>query len=69
MCYYLVCENSTDDDILEALGLKVAQFVGIMGDKAESEDDRVLAQVVVTDHMKKIVERLKERAANVKKAM
>jgi SNF2 family DNA or RNA helicase len=59
LCYYLVCEEGSDEDIQEALGLKVSQFVGIMGDKVETEEDRVLAQSVATQHMHHIVEKLK----------
>ena len=56
-----MCEDSSDEDIQDALGLKVSQFVGIMGDKPETEDDRALAQVVATEHMNRIVNRLKTR--------
>jgi SNF2 family DNA or RNA helicase len=59
LCYYLVCEEGSDEDIQEALGLKVSQFIGIMGDKSETENDRVLAQSVASDHMHRIVEKLK----------
>jgi SNF2 family DNA or RNA helicase len=59
LCYYLVCEEGSDEDIQESLGLKVSQFVGIMGDKVETEEDRVLAQSVATQHMHRIVEKLK----------
>lgn len=61
LCYYLVSDEGSDESIQEALGLKVSQFVGLMGDKAESEEDRALAQVVATEHMNRIVEKLKAR--------
>ena len=32
LCYYLVSPRGSDQDMQEALGLKVSQFVGIMGD-------------------------------------
>jgi SNF2 family DNA or RNA helicase len=41
LCYYLVCDAGTDQAIQEALGLKVSQFVGLMGDKAETQEDSV----------------------------
>lgn len=59
LCYYLVAEEGTDETIQEFLGLKVSQFVGIMGDKAETEEDKMLAQQKATEHMNKIVEKLK----------
>lgn len=59
LCYYLVAEEGTDEEIQEHLGLKVSQFVGIMGDRAETEEDKMMAQVKATEHMSKIVEKLK----------
>lgn len=32
LCYYLVSPQGSDADMQEALGLKVSQFVGLMGD-------------------------------------
>ena len=34
ICYYLVCAKGTDQDMQEALGLKVSQFKGLMGEDA-----------------------------------
>lgn len=62
LCYYLVAQEGTDEAIQEFLGLKISQFKGIMGDKTESEQDKAIAQSVATEHMKKIVERLKNVA-------
>jgi SWI/SNF-related matrix-associated actin-dependent regulator of chromatin subfamily A-like protein 1 len=64
LCYYLVSEDadSTDPDVLEALGLKAAQFIGIMGDTPETETDRQLAARDVSAHMARIVERLRKAA-------
>ena len=65
LCYYLVCEEGSDEDMQEALGLKVSQFVGLMGDKAEIEDDKLIAQVAATEHMNRIIQKLKARDKNV----
>jgi SWI/SNF-related matrix-associated actin-dependent regulator 1 of chromatin subfamily A len=62
LCYYLVAEEGTDEVIQEFLGLKVAQFTGIMGDEAETEEDKALAQVIATEHMNKVVERLRRKS-------
>ncbi|MFZ5973974.1 MAG: DEAD/DEAH box helicase, partial [Bacillota bacterium] len=59
LCYYLVAEEGTDEVIQEFLGLKVSQFNGIMGDTAETEDEKLIAQVVATEHMNKIIQKLK----------
>lgn len=61
LCYYLVAEEGTDEVIQEFLGLKVAQFNGIMGDKGETEEDKVIAQGVATEHMSRIVDKLKKK--------
>lgn len=62
LCYYLVAEEGTDEVIQEFLGLKISQFSGIMGDKTETEEDKAIAQAVATEHMNKIVEKLKKEA-------
>ena len=36
LCYYLVSPRGSDADIQEALGLKVSQFLGLMGESAQS---------------------------------
>lgn len=59
LCYYLVAEEGTDEVIQEFLGLKVSQFVGIMGDRAETEEEKAIAQSVASAHMAKVVEKLK----------
>jgi SWI/SNF-related matrix-associated actin-dependent regulator 1 of chromatin subfamily A len=62
LCYYLVAEEGTDEVIQEFLGLKISQFNGIMGDEAETEEDRAIAQAVATEHMSKIIEKLQKKA-------
>jgi SWI/SNF-related matrix-associated actin-dependent regulator of chromatin subfamily A-like protein 1 len=62
LCYYLVSSRGSDQDIQEALGLKVSQFIGIMGDALESEEDRLLAQSAASEHIERVIERLKEKA-------
>lgn len=59
LCYYLVAEEGTDEVIQEFLGLKISQFNGIMGDAAETEEERAIAQSVATEHMDKVVQKLK----------
>ena len=43
LCYYLVSPQGSDAVMQEALGLKVSQFVGLMGDEPTSEEDAMLA--------------------------
>lgn len=68
LCYYLVAEEGIDEAIQEVLGLKVSQFVGIMGDKEETEEDRALSQQKAAEHMNKVIERLKQIKIKVKEA-
>ncbi len=62
LCYYLIASQGSDQNIQEALGLKVSQFVGIMGDSSESENDKLLAQSAASQHLTKIIDRLKAKA-------
>ena len=58
LCYYLTCGAGTDQHMLETLGLKTSQFVNIMGDRPETEKDKMLAQVDTKKHMNKVIELL-----------
>lgn len=60
LCYYLVCPAGTDMNMQETLGLKASQFVNIMGDRPETEDDKLMAQVDVKKHMKTVLTLLQE---------
>jgi SNF2 family DNA or RNA helicase len=61
MSYYLVSSGGSDEQMLEALGLKTAQFKGIMGEQGETEEDRMLDQTQIGEHLEKIIERLRNR--------
>jgi len=63
LCYSLVCEEGTDEAIQNSLGLKVSQFVGLMGDKNETQEDRMMAQVQAKKHMQAVIEKLKAKGA------
>lgn len=68
LSYYLVSSLGLDEVILESLGFKTAQFVGIMGDRAESEEDKVLAQVEAGKHIEKVIDKLRSRLHHKKKS-
>lgn len=59
-CYYPVTDSGTDPDMMEALGFKISQFVGLMGDIPQSEQERELSGRAVGSHMKKILARLRD---------
>ncbi|GAH14829.1 unnamed protein product, partial [marine sediment metagenome] len=60
LCYYLTCNAGTDQAMLETLGLKTSQFVSIMGDKEETEQDKLMAQVDTKKHMRQVIELLQK---------
>lgn len=60
MVYYLVAAGGSDEDMQETLGLKTSQFIGLMGDKIETEEDKAFSQSVANKHMNSLIERLKK---------
>ncbi|MFP4016648.1 MAG: DEAD/DEAH box helicase, partial [Halanaerobiales bacterium] len=60
LCYYLVCSNGSDQNVQDSLGIKISQFNGIMDQKPETEEDRMLAESAAREHIEKIIERLKQ---------
>jgi SNF2 family DNA or RNA helicase len=61
-CYYLVSGTSIDLVIQETLGLKVGQFINIMGDPGESEESKEKAKTATEAHMKKLIRQLRKAA-------
>lgn len=59
MCYYLVTDTGMDETIQDALGMKVGQFIGIVGDEATTEEDEILANQAAERHMDKVIAKLK----------
>ena len=59
LCYYLVAPQGSDRDMQDALGLKVSQFVQLMGDKAPDMDDVQQAQRAAKRHIERMLERYK----------
>ena len=62
LCYYLVSPRGSDRDMQDALGLKVSQFVSLMGDEPAPQEDAVLLQSQARERIRKLVERLEEEA-------
>ena len=63
LIYYLISDAGYDRVMQERLGLKIGQFIGIMGDEWETEEDRVLANEAATKHLDKVIDLLKEHRA------
>jgi SWI/SNF-related matrix-associated actin-dependent regulator 1 of chromatin subfamily A len=60
LCYYMVSDTGMDETMQDALGLKVGQFIGLMGDKAATEEDKVLADQAAERHLDRVIQRLRE---------
>ena len=58
MCYYLVSPRGSDADMQEALGLKVSQFMGLMGDRPQTEGEMLESASVARRHVEKLLKRL-----------
>lgn len=66
LCYYLVAPQGSDRDMQDALGLKVSQFVGLMGDAAPDMRSVQDAQQAAKAHMQRLLsqyQRSKEESA------
>ena len=60
LCYYLVSPRGSDRDMQDALGLKVSQFVSLMGDVPVSQEESFLRQSEARERIRRLVERLEE---------
>ena len=58
LCYYLVSQGGSDQDMQDALGLKVSQFVGLMGDEPPAPEDELLSAQAARQHIEQLVARL-----------
>ncbi len=58
LCYYLVSPRGSDQDMQEALGLKVSQFLGIMGDQPLGIAQQTQQETLARAHIRSLVERL-----------
>ena len=63
LCYYLVSPKGSDRDMQDALGLKVSQFVAIMGDTPASQEDQFMQQSEARERIKQLVSRLDSEEA------
>ena len=63
LCYYLVSASGSDQEMQDALGLKVSQFVGLMGDTPQSQSDALMAAQEARQYIEKLVQRLMEQNA------
>ncbi len=55
LCYYLVCPQGSDSVIQEALGLKVSQFLGLMGEAPVSAVEQAASAALARRHVEMLV--------------
>lgn len=58
LCYYLVSSEGSDQDMQDALGLKVSQFVGLMGDAPQDQADVIQSAQEARNYVERLVHRL-----------
>ncbi len=58
LCYYLVAPRGSDQDMQEALGLKVSQFQLLMGDQVESQAHSQAGANYARQHVERLVSAL-----------
>ena len=58
LCYYLVSPQGSDLEMQEALGLKVSQFVGLMGDKPPTEEQALSQAQEARSYIERLIRRL-----------
>lgn len=63
LCYYLVSPRGSDRDMQDALGLKVSQFVAIMGDQPQSREDQFLQQSEARERIRQLVRKIEAEEA------
>ena len=60
LCYYLVAPGGSDQDMQEALGLKVSQFQLLMGDAAETQAQAQAQANCARKHVEKLILKMKD---------
>ena len=63
LCYYLVSKGGSDQNIQDALGLKVSQFVALMGDTLPSQAQLAENSQYAQQQVERLVERLLNETA------
>lgn len=62
LCYYLVSPQGSDAEMQEALGLKVSQFMGLMGDTPPTEEELQSAARQAKRHVERLAEELLQKS-------
>lgn len=57
LCYYLVSPSGSDQDMQEALGLKVSQFLALMGDLPTPQAETLAQETAARAHVRRLMAR------------
>lgn len=69
MCYYLVSPRGSDREMQDALGLKVSQFVSLMGDEQQTQEEKLFVESRRASAFRRLVEQFAGRgSARLKRA-
>ena len=58
LCYYLVSPRGSDQDMQETLGLKVSQFLSLMGELPTPQAEAAASGAIAREHVRKMLARL-----------
>ncbi len=58
LCYYLVSRGGSDQDMQDALGLKVSQFTALMGDTVKTQEEILSESQYAQQYMEQLIRRL-----------
>lgn len=59
MAYFCVINGGCDEPMMDSLGVKTSQIVGVMGGHVETEEDKMLSEQKASEHMESVIEMLK----------
>jgi SNF2 family DNA or RNA helicase len=62
--YYCVARNGYDEVMIDVLGVKTSQFVGLMGDEPEDREEAQAAEERAQRRIQKLIDRLKHQGGS-----
>lgn len=62
ICYYLTTDIGTDPFVMQTLNVKESQYLGLMQDRVETDEDRQTAETVAKEHMEGVLRMLRGEA-------
>lgn len=66
LCYYLVSPRGSDQEMQEALGLKVSQFLLLMGETPPSQEQTAAGENFARRHVESLLRRYSDQLSNEK---